>query len=84
MAKIKEMIWRALVAVSRAANALLAGTLNRAFGTKLFGRPGETVSSVLGRLAGQGNPRAVLLCRVLHVLDRGHCDKAARSGGSIE
>jgi len=42
-----------------------------------FGNPDETISSRAGRCAKKGGNRPCYwLCRLLHVLDKNHCEKS--------
>ncbi len=42
-----------------------------------FGNPDETISSRAGRCAQKGGNRPCYwLCRLLHVLDKNHCEKS--------
>ena len=44
--------------------------------TLLGGDPDETISSRLGKRARQGDRMSCLMCKLLHWLDRDHCEKA--------
>lgn len=61
---MKQYFWNLLIALDQFGNTVLAG------------KPDETISSRAGKAVKRGNPLAVFLCKVLHVFDRGHCDKS--------
>lgn len=65
-----------LVAIDQLIAVLLRKPLGWLFRTDRFGDPDETISSVLGKEARAGNPRAMRACRMLDWIDRGHCEKA--------
>jgi hypothetical protein len=61
---VKKYLWNLLIALDQFGNAVLAG------------HPDETISSRAGKAVSRGDPWALFLCRMLHVLDKGHCVKA--------
>jgi hypothetical protein len=64
------------VALDQSVNALLGPVLNWAFRSRRFGDPDETLSSVFGKEVAAGNRRARWVCRLLHWIDSGHCEKS--------
>ena len=44
--------------------------------TVFHGNPDETISSRAGRAARRGKPWGCLLCRLLDLIDKDHCEKA--------
>jgi hypothetical protein len=61
-AKLKKYFWNVLIALDQLANTLLGGD------------PDETISSRAGKRQRSGK-LAYCICRVLHWIDRGHCDR---------
>jgi hypothetical protein len=52
-------------------------SLDQLGNTLAFGNPDETISSRAGRCAKKGGNRPCYwLCRLLHVLDKNHCEKS--------
>jgi len=52
-------------------------SLDQLGNTLVFGNPDETISSRAGRCAKKGGNRPCYwLCRLLHVLDKNHCEKS--------
>jgi len=76
MRHFQVWIWRVLVAFDQFANTALGPLLNRAFASRRFGDPDETLSSVFGKELETGNRRARWVCRMLNWFDRGHCEKS--------
>lgn len=74
--RFRVWFWCVLVALDQFANALFGPALNRVFGARRFGDPDETLSSVFGKEVETGNHRARWVCRLLHWIDRGHCEKS--------
>ena len=67
------------VALDQFANVLLAPALNATLRPTAarFGHPDETLSSVFGKNVEAGSCRGCrLICRLLHRLDPGHCDRS--------
>lgn len=51
-------------------------SLDQLGNTLAFGNPDETISSRAGRCAKKGGNRPCYwLCRILHLVDNGHCEK---------
>ena len=73
---MKIWIWRVLVGIDQLLNAFFGPALNRVFGTRRFGDPDETLSSVFGKEVVSGNRRARFVCRWLNWFDRDHCEKS--------
>lgn len=73
-------IKRALIAVDQAANAVLGPVLNivmKPSSDAEFGKPDETISSVMGKNVEKGSCRGCkLVCKVLHWFDSEHCKKS--------
>lgn len=73
-----QTLWRwlkpLLIAIDQLLCVLLRKPLGWLFQTHRFGDPDETISSVLGKEARAGNPRARRVCRLIHWFDRGHCE----------
>ena len=68
-----------LIALDQLANALLAPALNAVLRPTAarFGHPDETLSSVLGKNVEAGACVGCrLICRLLHRIDPGHCEKS--------
>jgi hypothetical protein len=61
---VRKYFWNLFIAFDQLGNAVLAGN------------PDETISSRAAKAVQRGNPVAVFFCKVLHVFDRGHCDKS--------
>jgi hypothetical protein len=65
------------ISIDQGINAFLGPLLNLAAGDKAFGSPDETLSSVFGKQVRKGNCKwCYYLCKMLHVLDPGHCKKS--------
>lgn len=75
-----KRLWRwlapLLVAVDQFFNVVLRKPLGWVFASDQFGEPDETISSVLGKELRAGNRRVLWVCRLLHLFDRGHCEKS--------
>lgn len=72
-------LWNLLVALDQLANALLSPLLNLILRPTVarFGHPDETLSSVFGKNVEAGACVGCrLICRLLHWLDPGHCEKS--------
>jgi hypothetical protein len=69
---MKRYLWNLLVALDQLGNTIFGGY------------PVETISSRAGKAYARGDTWAVLLCRALHVLDRGHCAKSIEPDGGEE
>lgn len=78
--RLRVWLWTILVSVDQTLNVVLSPLMNRAFRTHRFGHEDETLSSVLGKEAREGNRRARLVCRLLHWFDRHHCEKNIEEG----
>jgi hypothetical protein len=61
---MKKWGWNVLVALDQLGNALTLGD------------PDETISSRAGKQVKAGKWWAVALCKLLHLFDRGHCEKS--------
>jgi hypothetical protein len=72
------MVWNFLIAVDQLLNVLLSPVLNRVANPLYrFGDPDETLSSVMGKNVNAGVCRGCYyVCRLLHLLDPGHCEKS--------
>jgi hypothetical protein len=68
MEKIGQYLWNLLIAVDQLGNAILAGD------------PDETISSRLGKWregpSGWRRSVAYAVCRLLHILDKSHCERS--------
>ena len=59
-----QYFWNVLIAVDQLANALLGG------------HPDETISSRAAKAQRSGKLWGCVLCKVLHWIDRDHCEKS--------
>ena len=57
--------WRLLVAIDQLGNVAVFN-----------GYPDETISSNAAKRVARGEAWAVLLCKLLHLFDKGHCAKS--------
>jgi len=72
------VVWLATGKNAQAFNWLIS--LDQLGNTLSFGNPDETISSRAGRCAGKGGNRPCYwLYRLLHVLDKNHCEKSIGS-----
>lgn len=74
----KAWFWRVLLSVDQFANVLLSPLLNLLLhpdNPDKFGYEDETLSSVFGKNRARC-PACYWVCRALHRLDPGHCDKS--------
>lgn len=72
-------LWNILISLDQLGNVALAPLLNALLRPTAarFGSPDETLSSVMGKNIEAGECVGCrLLCRLLHVLDPGHCEKS--------
>ena len=69
--------WAVLITIDQGVNTVLGPLLNLVLGSKKFGDPDETLSSVFGKEVREGNCKGCYyLCVVLHWLDKDHCKEA--------
>jgi len=61
---VKRYLVNLLIALDQFGNALFAGD------------PDETISSRAGKAARRGRRWGCILCRLLHLFDRNHCEKS--------
>lgn len=61
---MKRYIWNLLISIDQLANTLLGGDTD------------ETISSRMGKRARKGDPLGKVICRMLNVFDKGHCEKS--------
>lgn len=64
---MKRYAFNLLIALDQLVNAMLAGD------------PDETVSSRAAKDAKRGRRWACILCRILHIVDRNHCEKSVET-----
>ncbi|WP_067586373.1 hypothetical protein [Endozoicomonas ascidiicola] len=62
---MKQYLWNFLVWLDQGLNVVFMG-----------GCPDETVSSRAGKAARKGKKWGCVLCRVLDVVDKNHCEKS--------
>lgn len=71
--------WNVVIWIDQGVNAVFGPMLNVVFGVKRhkFGNPDETLSSVFGKNIESGECKACrLICKVLNLFDRGHCESS--------
>jgi hypothetical protein len=61
---VKQYIWNVLISVDQLFNTLLGGD------------PDETLSSRMGKRAREGDKLGIIVCGVLNVIDKNHCEKS--------
>ena len=61
---VKRYIWNLLISIDQLANTILGGY------------PDETLSSRWGKLARKNHKFSMFMCKVLHIFDKGHCEKS--------
>jgi hypothetical protein len=61
---MKQYFWNFIIAIDQLANTLLGGD------------PDETISSRMGKRARKGDKLGKVICRILNVFDKGHCEKS--------
>jgi len=78
LAAYAALVWMLMGKNVAALNWLIS--MDQLGNTLSFGNPDETISSRAGRCAGKGGNRPCYwLCRLLHVLDKNHCEKSIGS-----
>ena len=60
---MKRYIWNLLISIDQLANTIFGGY------------PDETLSSRWGKLAREEHKFAMFMCNLLHIFDKGHCEK---------
>lgn len=60
---VKKYFWNVLVSIDQLANTLMGGY------------PDETISSRLAKLNRKGNKVGIIGCKLLDIVDKGHCEK---------
>jgi hypothetical protein len=61
---MKRYIWNILISIDQLFNTVLAGD------------PDETISSRMGKRARKGDKLGKVICRILNIFDKGHCEKS--------
>jgi hypothetical protein len=61
---MKRYIWNMLISIDQLFNTVLAGD------------PDETISSRMGKRARKGDKLGKVICRILNIFDKGHCEKS--------
>jgi hypothetical protein len=61
---MKRYIWNLLISLDQLLNTLINGD------------PDETISSRMGKRAREGDQLGKLVCRVLNIFDKNHCEKS--------
>jgi len=75
LAAYAALVWMLMGKNEAAINWLIS--LDQLGNTLAFGNPDETISSRAGRCAKKGGNRPCYwLCRLLHVMDKNHCEKS--------
>jgi hypothetical protein len=61
---MKRYIWNILISIDQLFNTVLAGD------------PDETISSRMGKRARKGDKLGKVICKILSLFDKGHCEKS--------
>jgi hypothetical protein len=61
---MKRYIWNILISIDQLANTVLGGD------------PDETISSRMGKRARKGDKLGKIICKILNIFDKGHCEKS--------
>lgn len=61
---VKRYFWNLLLALDHLLNAIFGG------------EPDETLSSRWGKLARENHKFSMFMCKLLHILDEGHCERS--------
>lgn len=71
---VKRYIWNLLISIDQLANTLLGGF------------PDETISSRMGKKIrdNEACPVCIFLCKLLNIIDPGHCEKSIEDDEGIK
>lgn len=61
---LKKYFWNVLISIDQLGNTIIGGD------------PDETISSRSAKGVQEGVWGWTVLCKILHILDKGHCDKS--------
>lgn len=75
MKSVSKYLFNILIWIDQGINVILAPLLNIIFKPGKFGNPDETLSSVFGKNQDRCKLCSII-CRLLHMIDKNHCEKS--------